>query len=1058
MADNQKLIDVAKTDLLQMDPSYLQRRVIEAMEEGFGVRLVDASNPLMQQLETAVLLSVGTLQGYEAIEQRLYPENAQTYVDIYRHMSDEDYLKVFSTPATAHVDLYLRKDEIIQYAVTVGGSGTRRLTIPRDTLIRADNYDLMIHNPINIDVTQSGGMRIAYDTLNVSTLKPLASNEVKWDVLKDSLYEYVRVRLPVEQLSHVSNVTAVSISTGFSQHFPFVDQYYYCNVYHWINGEWVKMKTTHTDRVYNVNEVTATLRVFQTTIQVVIPTVYFSTNQVGSKVRVDVFSSKGELAININEYEPSMFGAKFVDYTFGVSPHTTAFNNLPTKFFLGATPLKGGSNALSFEELRDAVIMNNTGAATLPITPAQIQRLGEVNGYNIVKNIDVITNREYLATKAIQPDTNKVDGLSPLPVTMSTLISSFETLVSSSDTRVGATGDRLTIFPTALFKTVNGQLIMLSDADKGVLSGMTPDQLITTLNNNSYLYTPFYYVLDIGENRFRSRVYDLDSPEIPLKNFVENNDTTLVEVNAVNYTIERTTDGYRLFLLTESNDLFKSIMDSDPSRFNCQLSYLPSDGGTRVYLTSGVVMDGPVPLTDANGEFFIEFNIETDCDVNENNGLLLENFGATDILTYAAPAALTQLFDLVYIVDDVQQPGQIQTDIDLLIEDSFLDGGAAVHAGITHDQITIKFGEHLNNLWTRTKTSVAPDQYQKYAEDVIAYHESNVYQYDVNGAIEVVYDSVNEIYVQTILHYLNDPVLNNVITSTDTNVFVTNDTALSFSAPTFVAGDVGKYFIIPGGTVLGNGRLSGKIIEVVDSQNIVIDTPITQDTVIGNPFIYGDPVIKHAQGDNILDPLGNPVSVLSDRELNLETDMLMFDGAYYFATSDSTLAYRKETRDNMVHWITQELEDISMQLLENTNLFFYPQKTIGEIEVRTIDGGSAKLEAKQSLSVRVYISTEMYNNDGLVASIETTIGEALNAEIKNKTLDLAKITENAKARVGDNVQSIKIDNFLKDREYIVSIKDDSARFSIGKQAVLLSDGKIAVKDAIVYNYYTHDTA
>lgn len=61
-----------------------------------------------------------------------------------------------------------------------------------------------------------------------------------------------------------------------------------------------------------------------------------------------------------------------------------------------------------YYELRDRVIRNSLGPTIIPITPDQIQTRLDVEGYQLVKHVDHITNRIYLATKPIPgPRTNK---------------------------------------------------------------------------------------------------------------------------------------------------------------------------------------------------------------------------------------------------------------------------------------------------------------------------------------------------------------------------------------------------------------------------------------------------------------------------------------------------------------------------------------------------------------------------------------------------------------------------------------------------------------------------
>jgi len=1056
---NRPLIDTVMQGLLSLDPSAGQRAILNAMEDGYNIRTVDASNPWALQIETSVVTGVGIVEGYRSIEQRLYPANALTYDDLYRHMSDQDYITTFSTPAKSRLDLYLRKDELLQFAVNYGLNGEKRIVIPKDSIIMAGDYALSFFNQINISVSQNQGIRITWDLGEVSPLHPLASNEIRWDVVRNPEFEFIRIRIPVNQVMHTTRSTAVSASSGFSQHISFTDQYYYTRVYHWITNRWVEMVTTHTEQVYNVTQPTAVIKVFDQSLQVVIPTVYFTTGVIGSQIRVDIFTTRGDVRVAIQEYETAMFSGTFLDYDEDVNVYTTAFNNLPTKFIIAVDPLAGGANRLAFETLRELVIMNATGPQDLPITTAQLQRAAQKNGYDIVKDIDSLTNRVYLATRDIVPDTSRVDGFSPLPVTMATVKATFNELLLTDTVTLSNTADRITLLPTTLYKLINGVTHVVSNAERAAMLGYGQEQLLAILNTNNFIFSPYYYVLDTGENRFRTRIYDLDNPLIVVKNFVMTNPTTGVEVSAVNYSIEKIPTGWRLVLTTESNDLFKEIIQDDPDRFNCQLSFEPNDGGLRTFINTSVVknVSDEVIVSD-EGEYFIEFVFESQYDVTESHGLYLDGFAVSMGSGVIAPAALSQIFDIVYIVDGVQMPNQNITEIDTLINDSYLDPGAINHVGVTHDQITIKFGDHLNYLWERSRTSVAPDSYMTYAEDIPQYYTSRVYQYNGSGSIEVYYDTDSETFKNIILHYPGDPVIETPITVDDVQEILEGNSNVVVTTPVFTLSHVGNYVIIPGGALLGDGRFVSRIAEFVSDVEVVLEDPVEVTVPVDSVMIFGEVTLLHTEGDIVHGVDGQPISTLLNRDLDREFDLLMFDGAYYFATSESTLNYRNTVKNDITRWVTEDIHQLSLMLLEQTKIYFYPKQMIGDIPVYTVDNVLTRLPAKQSLFVTIFVDTDTYKNMELRVAIEQTLSEAINNEIRRPNISLDAMTDNLRAVAGTNVKSLRINNLFSGREYIVTLKDASYQFSIGKQTIGLSDGKIAVKDSITYQFAIHNTS
>jgi hypothetical protein len=70
--------------------------------------------------------------------------------------------------------------------------------------------------------------------------------------------------------------------------------------------------------------------------------------------------------------------------------------NVQSVFVYSKNNVYGGKKALSFEQLRDRVIRNSVGDFNLPVTNVQIAASLENKGYEVVKNIDTVTNRAFL--------------------------------------------------------------------------------------------------------------------------------------------------------------------------------------------------------------------------------------------------------------------------------------------------------------------------------------------------------------------------------------------------------------------------------------------------------------------------------------------------------------------------------------------------------------------------------------------------------------------------------------------------------------------------------------
>src|SRR5699024_10431574 len=118
----------------------------------------------------------------EFLNRVQYPELSQTREDLYRHMSDVDYINVFSSPSTTKLLLVFHKDEILEKAIPSGDSGMRKLVIPRHTKIMAGEIPFTLQYPIELRVLPHGGIQTVYDNSKPSPLMTLESNQVPYSI------------------------------------------------------------------------------------------------------------------------------------------------------------------------------------------------------------------------------------------------------------------------------------------------------------------------------------------------------------------------------------------------------------------------------------------------------------------------------------------------------------------------------------------------------------------------------------------------------------------------------------------------------------------------------------------------------------------------------------------------------------------------------------------------------------------------------------------------------------------------------------------------------------
>jgi hypothetical protein len=160
---------------------------------------------------------------------------------------------------------------------------------------------------------------------------------------------------------------------------------------------------------------------------------------------------------------------------------------------------------------------------------------------------------------------------------------------------------------------------------------------------------------------------------------------------------------------------------------------------------------------------------------------------------------------------------------------------------------------------------------------------------------------------------------------------------------------------------------TGAAFSVVNGQLVYTKLHVAGDPVLDT---QGNPVYKFRKGDIKLDAYGNPI-VLNNRGMERQIDMFMVEGAYKFATNQVTIDYRATLTNTVLDWITQDLPNMDNNLLEESELFYYPTTTIGQVAVIFSAGLQTTIEAAQTFQLVLSVKSAVYNNPDLRAAIAT---------------------------------------------------------------------------------------
>lgn len=772
-------------------PSILVEAISDHMAEisNGNMIVVDPNNSVAIMMEAITSVGAGTLLANLQETRRIYKSGANSYADIYRHMSDEDYKNRFAQPARdIPFIIMLDLQTLINRAVVIPNTnGRRKITIPAQSTIEASGYPFTTEYPIDIIVLPHGAISVLQDNTLVSPLKSLKSNRLGWTTIQDKDGTYLAVNIPMDQFAINRKVISLSSMSSFKQEFSYTDNYYYCRAYMRATetSKWVEISTTHQDEVYDPAKPTVCLRVLNNTVVAMIPQIYFNNQSIGTDVRLDFYTTKGPIDVDLSTYAAKQYKLtwKEIDDP-DVSVYVSPLKDFQKLAISSTEHVVGGSNGATFTDLRNRVIgrVNDT-----PVNEKNLPVKAALTNYNIVLKKDNVSNRTFVATRDL-PAPTTADTVTGMDTALQPLLTRFSDLVASSS--VVNANKRVVIRPGMLFRVVNGILDIVPDTERADLFNPAiypPERLVTTVNNQRFLYNPFHYVIDKTSRAPSCRAYVMNKPTINFVNFVQDNDSAGITLSPIN----------RAVWLRNDNNGYIIAVQIDPSTFpsdvtadqiGVQLSHKIVGSEQRIYyhgyLTQAndedMVIDAVDPNTNRpyNDAWVYYFFINSNLEVDDNDNLTTNG--------YSGALGILDDLDVVYYTKDYRDHVYQETAIDSLLYPKAIPNynPASLYSGLTHEKLTIQFGEHLKHLWTRARVVDDTTEYETYSEDVPDVYTTDVFEL-IPGTktVKMKFNTTTGKYERTLLHSAGDIVTNPL----------TNETLYKHRKGEYVLDDAGQY-------------------------------------------------------------------------------------------------------------------------------------------------------------------------------------------------------------------------------------------------------------------------
>lgn len=760
----------------QYNPDLIISHVLKRVSSVSGgeVTFHDPNNPSVFLLEMSSTLAAHCLTNTDDRQRELYSRLAQTEDELYHHMSSQDYIGRFAYPSQATFRVMMRKADVLALAVETETKGLRKLVFPRGTFFKVDTLTFTLLYPIEIMVTKHGDLQILYNTERQDPIQPLPTNMLEYafistpDPNDDHFVEdFIMFEPLVKQISVEYTIgSSISQISGYKKTIKLKDQFVYARVYMISeDGLISELETTHSDFIFDPHKPTALLQLTKAnTLTISIPSIYTTTNKITGRIDVEVYTTKGPLDIELTKYnEGNKVGIVWAANELtrqlyeNEFKYTDPLSSLNTIIPQAVGRVSGGSNALTLPELRDRVV-NHIYHTEHPISDLHLINNGKHLGYDITKDVDLVTKRLYHATRELPPPyyaQEKFD-ITDVSITEPMLTSSASTAVQMvkltidelvANKTVKDNGSRVTILPSTLFRTVDGITTIVNDREHPKQGAMI-DIFIQRLNSLEYSFTPFHYCLDTTDNIFEVRPYYMEDPVIRYQRFIRNNPSTqyLVSVDTVGHEVEYTEEGYNLYLRVRSGDSYKEI---PKEKLFVQLGFKP------VAETDYAFINGTFVGSYENGTDLWLFKIKTDFDFTKKHHLVINNFSLYTKEPRPLEVGLDHEYMVFFGVYDHEIENFEPNETDTLLGRQILDWNRDIKA-LSQTSIQLKLGTSLDKFWRNYRTVSSVEEYETYEEDVYATYTENVYQYDEKGLL--VWSSDGENAKPVILHHIGDPI------------------------------------------------------------------------------------------------------------------------------------------------------------------------------------------------------------------------------------------------------------------------------------------------------------
>jgi len=942
---------------LYSNPALVQSRVLDSLQANLtgGTPIVDGNNVCSFLLENFSANSADIVKAMINEMDPLYALRAQTAEDLYRHMSDFDYLNLFSSPARTFVELTFRKDMIVDNAVSVN-STYNKVVIPKNSVFTIEQYKFGIYYPIEIRVNKyTNTIVVVYDTSENNPLQTLTQNTIESRTNTVSGVELISLMIPVYQFERTTILEELSQSSAFVKSFPFTDKFYAVRVFtnNGENNKFVEVSQTLSDEVYDPEVATVQFMVDQETnnVKIAIPQVYLTENMFGSRLKIEILTSKGAVDANISAVSPEQVTTKFtltgnVDEDQYIKPITRP-DLLITR--LVSSKISGGGDGLTFEELRNRVVHNSFYGSVI-LSPVDVINYLADRGFSAKKYRDGITERIYICSKELRTSKGVIVPAANIPTVFDTdTLNNTSTINNNSD-------ESYTVYPTTLYKydQESRTAIPLTDAEVATIDAMSRSSIVEEFNSNIYTTCPYHLRVDTNFRFPSAYVYDFNNPRVNSLEFVKENLNVATQMTCANIVITHEKGGIGGFdielFVVKSSDL----EDVDPTNLKVILAFTSNTGQT-------VYQEAVYDREEQDMSVFT-LNLDTDYDLTSSKKIKM-----TSLNSITGPVGhyvdIRSNVNIAFFVSNsvLSSPGT--TDVANYISSLF-----PTYIPVTEQLVDITLGEHKDEMFSNVDILYSELEYETWDDTELMVYPSDVYERDVDGVPVYTVDGGGDVTLN-VLHDAGDTVYNRE------TVYITAE-----SAPDYYLS-----IVVADGETLSEANESD-----------YYDTLQELDV----------PVILRKAGDVKTDSFGNPI-ISKERGIIYRVDLLQIDRKLHYSSKPEHALFYDDILDTL-NTYQEVINDLKPQLIEETFAYYTPLRSIGLSNFRLDNLTTTNIDLELSIKMKLYVQKHVVSDLKLLRSIRENVISIIDTTISSGVISIVDIAKEVKEQAGGLISSIDV--------------------------------------------------